>query len=83
MLSYVSYSLLNRLVMLVTYWSELFRFELDMLLESVNAATKRVEELIEKMQDNSLKPESPLRVDEHLSCMYTCVPHILILFGRA
>ncbi|XP_047053944.1 paired amphipathic helix protein Sin3-like 4 [Lolium rigidum] len=43
------------------------RFELDMLLESVNAATKRVEELIEKMQDNSLKPESPIRMDEHLT----------------
>ncbi|KAL6627568.1 hypothetical protein ACP70R_031294 [Stipagrostis hirtigluma subsp. patula] len=43
------------------------RFELDMLLESVNAATKRVEELIEKMQDNSVKPESPIRIDEHLS----------------
>uniref|UniRef100_A0A0E0JD74 Histone deacetylase interacting domain-containing protein n=1 Tax=Oryza punctata TaxID=4537 RepID=A0A0E0JD74_ORYPU len=43
------------------------RFELDMLLESVNAATKRVEELIEKMQDNSLKPDSPIRIDEHLT----------------
>nr|CAB3476585.1 unnamed protein product [Digitaria exilis] len=43
------------------------RFELDMLLESVNAATKRVEELIEKMQDNSIKPESPIRIDEHLT----------------
>ncbi|XP_037403717.1 paired amphipathic helix protein Sin3-like 3 [Triticum dicoccoides] len=43
------------------------RFELDMLLESVNAATKRVEELIEKMQDNSVKPESPIRIDEHLT----------------
>ncbi|XP_062191512.1 paired amphipathic helix protein Sin3-like 3 [Phragmites australis] len=43
------------------------RFELDMLLESVHAATKRVEELIEKMQDNSVKPESPIRIDEHLT----------------
>ncbi|XP_062206253.1 paired amphipathic helix protein Sin3-like 4 [Phragmites australis] len=43
------------------------RFELDMLLESVNAATKRVEELIEKMQDNSVKPDSPIRIDEHLT----------------
>uniref|UniRef100_A0A0D9UVW5 Histone deacetylase interacting domain-containing protein n=1 Tax=Leersia perrieri TaxID=77586 RepID=A0A0D9UVW5_9ORYZ len=43
------------------------RFELDMLLESVNAATKRVEELIEKMQDNSLKPDIPIRIDEHLT----------------
>lgn len=41
-----------------------------MLLESVNAATKRVEELIEKMQDNSIKPESPIRIDEHLTREY-------------
>lgn len=41
-----------------------------MLLESVNAATKRVEELIEKMQDNSIKPESPIRIDEHLTRKY-------------
>ena len=47
-----------------------FRFELDMLSESVNAATKRVEELIEKMQDNSVKPESPIRIDEHLTGKY-------------
>lgn len=59
------------------------RFELDMLLESVNAATKRVEELIEKMQDNSVKPESPIRIDEHLTRKYTCVQHMLILFGDA
>ncbi|XBI23267.1 hypothetical protein VPH35_048546 [Triticum aestivum] len=45
------------------------RFELDMLLESVNAATKRVEELIEKMQDNLVKPESPIRIDEHLTSL--------------
>ncbi|CAM0958907.1 unnamed protein product [Alopecurus aequalis] len=43
------------------------RFELDMLLESVNVAIKRVEELIEKMQDNSIKPDSPIRIDEHLT----------------
>ena len=49
-----------------------------MLLESVNAATKRVEELIEKMQDNS-KPESPIRMDEHLTRTYTCVQHMLII----
>uniref|UniRef100_A0A0E0H875 Histone deacetylase interacting domain-containing protein n=1 Tax=Oryza nivara TaxID=4536 RepID=A0A0E0H875_ORYNI len=43
------------------------RFELDMLLESVIVAIKRVEELIEKMQDNSIKPDSPIRIDEHLT----------------
>ncbi|EEC78333.1 hypothetical protein OsI_18074 [Oryza sativa Indica Group] len=41
------------------------RFELDMLLESVIVAIKRVEELIEKMQDYSIIPDSPIRIDEH------------------
>lgn len=43
------------------------RFELDMLLESVNATTKRVEELLEKMHDNSVKPENTIRIEEHLT----------------
>ncbi|KAJ6845405.1 paired amphipathic helix protein Sin3-like 4 [Iris pallida] len=42
------------------------RFELDMLLESVNVTTKKVEELIEKMQ-NTIKPECPIRIEEHFS----------------
>jgi paired amphipathic helix protein Sin3a len=41
-----------------------------MLLESVNAATKRVEELIEKMQDNVIKPDSPICIDEYLTRKY-------------
>ncbi|XP_047057503.1 paired amphipathic helix protein Sin3-like 4 [Lolium rigidum] len=45
------------------------RFELDMLLESVNVAIKRVEELIEKMQDNSIKSDNPIRIDEHLTSL--------------
>ncbi|CAN6340946.1 unnamed protein product [Urochloa humidicola] len=44
------------------------RFELDMLLESVNAAIRRVEELIEKM-DKSLKPDSSIHIDEHLTSL--------------
>lgn len=45
------------------------RFELDMLLESVNVTTKRVEELIEKMQDNTIKPESPIRIEDHFTSL--------------
>ncbi|KAK8913605.1 Paired amphipathic helix protein Sin3-like 4 [Platanthera zijinensis] len=45
------------------------RFELDMLLESVNATTKRVEEMLEKIQDNTIKPESPFRIEEHFSSL--------------
>ncbi|KAL0736949.1 hypothetical protein Bca4012_013159 [Brassica carinata] len=41
------------------------RFELDMLLESVNAAIKRVETLLEKI--NSNKISTPICIKEHLS----------------
>ncbi|PAN17692.1 hypothetical protein PAHAL_3G150100 [Panicum hallii] len=44
------------------------RFELDILLESVNSTIKRVEELVEKM-DKSLKPDSSIHIDEHLTCL--------------
>ncbi|PKA53860.1 Paired amphipathic helix protein Sin3-like 4 [Apostasia shenzhenica] len=45
------------------------RFELDMLLESVNATTKRVEELVEKMQDNTIRPDSPFRIEDHFTSL--------------
>ncbi|KAK8655383.1 hypothetical protein V6N13_107963 [Hibiscus sabdariffa] len=45
------------------------RFELDMLLESVNATTKRVEELLEKINSNIIKIDSPIRIEEHLSAL--------------
>ncbi|XP_039017824.1 paired amphipathic helix protein Sin3-like 4 isoform X2 [Hibiscus syriacus] len=45
------------------------RFELDMLLESVNAATKRVEELLEKINSNIIKVDSPIGIEEHLSAL--------------
>ncbi|KAH1239232.1 Paired amphipathic helix protein Sin3-like 3 [Glycine max] len=45
------------------------RFELDMLLESVNVATKRVEELLEKVNANIIKGDSPIRIEEHLTAL--------------
>ncbi|KAK7386922.1 hypothetical protein VNO78_27297 [Psophocarpus tetragonolobus] len=42
------------------------RFELDMLLESVNVATKRVEELLEKINANIIR-DSPIRIEDHLT----------------
>ncbi|XP_008787938.2 paired amphipathic helix protein Sin3-like 4 isoform X1 [Phoenix dactylifera] len=45
------------------------RFELDMLLESVNVTTKHVEELLEKIQDNTIKPESPIRIEDHFTSL--------------
>ncbi|RXH79636.1 hypothetical protein DVH24_040783 [Malus domestica] len=43
------------------------RFELDMLLESVNVTTKRVEELLEKVNNNTIKMDSPIRIEEHFT----------------
>ncbi|KAE9613428.1 putative transcription regulator Others family [Lupinus albus] len=45
------------------------RFELDMLLESVNVTTKRVEELLEKINRNVIKGGSPIRIEEHLTAL--------------
>ncbi|KAL4586875.1 hypothetical protein LXL04_011520 [Taraxacum kok-saghyz] len=43
------------------------RFELDMLLESVNITAKRVEELLDKVNDNSIKTESVVRIEDHFT----------------
>ncbi|PON46541.1 Histone deacetylase interacting protein [Parasponia andersonii] len=45
------------------------RFELDMLLESVNVTTKRVEELLDKINNNTIKTESPIRIEEHFTAL--------------
>lgn len=38
-----------------------------MLLESVNVTTKRVEELLEKINNNVIKTDSPIRVEDHFT----------------
>ncbi|KAH6763178.1 hypothetical protein C2S52_020611 [Perilla frutescens var. hirtella] len=45
------------------------RFELDMLLESVNATTKRVEELLDSMNDHTNKTGSLFRIEDHLTAV--------------
>ncbi|CAN6932966.1 unnamed protein product [Brassica oleracea] len=45
------------------------RFELDMLLESVNSATNRVEELLAKINNNELKTDTPICVENHLTAL--------------
>ncbi|CAM8944784.1 unnamed protein product [Rhodiola kirilowii] len=45
------------------------RFELDMLLESVSSASRRVEELLNKPSGDILDIEIPLRVEEHFSAL--------------
>lgn len=50
------------------WWSDYdFRFELDMLLESVNATAKRVEELLDSMNAHTYKIESSFSIEDHLS----------------
>ncbi|KAJ8451723.1 hypothetical protein Cgig2_018357 [Carnegiea gigantea] len=45
------------------------RFELDMLLESVNVTIKRVEDLLDKINTNMIKAESPIRIEEHFTAI--------------
>ncbi|KAG8383142.1 hypothetical protein BUALT_Bualt05G0153900 [Buddleja alternifolia] len=45
------------------------RFELDMLLESVNATAKRVEELLDNMDANTNKIDSSFHIDDHLTAL--------------
>ncbi|KAJ8773731.1 hypothetical protein K2173_006381 [Erythroxylum novogranatense] len=45
------------------------RFELDMLLESANVATKRVEELLEKINNNTIETDGPICIEEHLTAL--------------
>uniref|UniRef100_A0A7N1A344 Histone deacetylase interacting domain-containing protein n=1 Tax=Kalanchoe fedtschenkoi TaxID=63787 RepID=A0A7N1A344_KALFE len=45
------------------------RFELDMLLESVNVTIKRVEELQSKIDSRAFTPGELLRIEEHLNAL--------------
>ncbi|TKY58570.1 Paired amphipathic helix protein Sin3 4 [Spatholobus suberectus] len=53
------------------------RIELDMLLESVNATTKRVEEILDEINDNIIKGYSPISIEEHLTALnLRCIERI-------
>ncbi|KAK9675722.1 hypothetical protein RND81_11G026400 [Saponaria officinalis] len=45
------------------------RFELDMLLEAINVTIKRVEEVLEKINKNSFRVESPIRIEDHFTAI--------------
>ncbi|KAE9449196.1 hypothetical protein C3L33_18906, partial [Rhododendron williamsianum] len=45
------------------------RFELDMLLECVSSAAKRVEELLNRLNDNSISSDSPIRFEDHFTAL--------------
>ncbi|KAF8390325.1 hypothetical protein HHK36_024850 [Tetracentron sinense] len=43
------------------------RFELDMLLESVNTTTNRVEELLDQINENTIKQDCPIHIEDHFT----------------
>ncbi|CAA0823407.1 Paired amphipathic helix protein Sin3-like 2 [Striga hermonthica] len=45
------------------------RFELDMLLESVSSTAKRVEELLNGINNNTIGSDGPIKVDEYFSAL--------------
>lgn len=45
------------------------RFELDMLLESVNVTTKRVEELLDRINDNTIKTDNLIHIEDHFTAL--------------
>lgn len=55
------------MVYILVFCTNVCRFELDMLLESVNVTTKRVEELLEKINNNVIKADCPITIEDHLT----------------
>ena len=47
-----------------------FRFELDMLLESVSSATKRAEELLNSINENNVNLETPFHIEDNFTGWY-------------
>lgn len=47
-----------------------FRFELDMLLESVSSTSKRAEELLNSMNENKLSMETQIHIEDHFTGLY-------------
>ncbi|XP_022740685.1 paired amphipathic helix protein Sin3-like 2 isoform X3 [Durio zibethinus] len=45
------------------------RFELDMLLESVSSTAKRVEDLLNSINENKISMDYPVRVDDHFTAL--------------
>lgn len=44
-----------------------FRYEMDMLLGSVSSAIKHVENLLEKMNNNTISVDTTICIEKHLS----------------
>ncbi|XP_076924654.1 paired amphipathic helix protein Sin3-like 4 [Bidens hawaiensis] len=49
------------------------RFELDMLVESVNVTAKRVEELLDRINDNSGKTDNAVNIEDFTAINLKCI----------
>ncbi|KAK9064528.1 hypothetical protein SSX86_015910 [Deinandra increscens subsp. villosa] len=49
------------------------RFELDMLVESVNVTAKRVEELLDRINDNSGKTDNAIHIEDFTAINLRCI----------
>ena len=47
-----------------------YRFELDMLLESVTSTAKRAEELLNSINDNKINLDTPIHIEEHFTGLF-------------
>ncbi|KAD2028391.1 hypothetical protein E3N88_42000 [Mikania micrantha] len=45
------------------------RFELDMLLESVKSTAKRAEELLNNINNKTISPDTPIRIEDHFPAL--------------
>ncbi|XP_076894723.1 paired amphipathic helix protein Sin3-like 2 [Bidens hawaiensis] len=45
------------------------RFELDMLLESVKSTAKRAEELLNNINNKTINPDTPIRIEDHFPAL--------------
>ncbi|KAI4385181.1 hypothetical protein MLD38_003236 [Melastoma candidum] len=46
------------------------RFELDMLLESINVTTKRVEELLDEINSNKIESDIAVQIEQHFTALH-------------
>lgn len=67
------------MIYIIVLCTDAARFELDMLLESVNVTTKRVEELLDKINNNVIKADCPISIEDHLTGHYLLSIYLTIL----
>lgn len=59
----------------------IFRFELDMLLESVSSTAKRAEELLNSINENKINLETPNHIEDHFTGLFFLAGYLSIMFS--